>query len=151
MFRSVADIARSRGEDLADPRVQPECLLVFALGGPSESDDAAQSSYYATRLTLAKLVAEAGEHLAIRSTGKETAPVLVKLIQKIAERFGIAVSNKAMATAIPAIGAATSAAVNTLFMDHYQSMAHGHFTVRQLIRRYDEETIRKAYGELGRS
>src|SRR5262245_5647986 len=35
MFRSIADIARSEGHDLAAPETRLACLQVFALGGPS--------------------------------------------------------------------------------------------------------------------
>jgi hypothetical protein len=35
--------------------------------------------------------------------------------------------------------------VNTVFMDHFQQMAHGHFTVRRLERKYGSSTIERAY------
>jgi hypothetical protein len=34
MLRSIADIARSEGEDLSDPEAALSCVEVFALGGP---------------------------------------------------------------------------------------------------------------------
>src|SRR5690606_11275124 len=40
IMRSVADIARSEGFALRDPRIQAECVQVFALGGRSSDDDA---------------------------------------------------------------------------------------------------------------
>jgi len=35
MLRSIADIARSEGEDLSDPESALSCVQVFALGGRS--------------------------------------------------------------------------------------------------------------------
>lgn len=49
------------------------------------------------------------------------------------------------AKSIPAIGAVLGATVNTLFIDHFQQMAQGHFTVRRLERKYGMEAVRAAY------
>ena len=38
MLRSIADIARSEGEDSADPQAAMACLEVFALGGHGEDE-----------------------------------------------------------------------------------------------------------------
>ncbi|MEN8176402.1 MAG: EcsC family protein, partial [Pseudomonadota bacterium] len=46
ILRSIADIARSEGEDLRSPDSLRACVEVFALGGRSESDDAAETGYY---------------------------------------------------------------------------------------------------------
>lgn len=97
------------------------------------------------RAALAKAVSEAAEYIAERGIAKETAPALVRLIAMISARFGIVVSEKAAAIAVPAIGAVGGAVVNTLFMDHFQKMAQGHFTVRRLERKYGEDAVRTAY------
>src|SRR5262249_33264605 len=39
MLRSIAEIARSEGEDLADPETALACIEVFALGGRASGDD----------------------------------------------------------------------------------------------------------------
>ena len=49
MFRSIADIARSEGEDVQMIETKLACLEVFALGGSSEKDNAAESGYYAVK------------------------------------------------------------------------------------------------------
>jgi hypothetical protein len=64
MLRSIGDIARSEGHDLGAPAVRLACLEVFALGGPSEADDAAETGYYAARAAMATLVSDAVKHLA---------------------------------------------------------------------------------------
>ena len=46
---------------------------------------------------------------------------------------------------VPAIGAAGGAIINTLFIDHFQDMAHGHFIVRRLERKYGEAIVKEKY------
>lgn len=58
MLRSIADIARSEGEDLKDPATALACVKVFALGGRIGSTDASESGYFATRTVHAKTVTE---------------------------------------------------------------------------------------------
>ena len=55
------------------------------------------------------------------------------------------VSEQIAAKSIPAIGAVLGAMVNTVFIDHFQQVAHGHFTVRRLERQYGQETVEAAY------
>lgn len=149
MLRSIADIARSQGEDLESVASKLACLEVFALGGKSTSDDATESGYFLIRVALARAVADAAEHVAKRGIAVEAAPALIRLVSIIAGRFGIVVSQKAAAMAVPAIGAVGGAMVNTLFMDHFQRMADGHFTVRRLERKYGADAVREAYDQLG--
>ncbi|ADN76267.1 conserved hypothetical protein [Ferrimonas balearica DSM 9799] len=145
ILRAIADIARSEGEDLHHPDSQLACLTVFALGGSGASDDGADSGYFAVRAALAQSVSQAAEHLASRGLTQEGAPVLVKLITSVAQRFSVQVSQKVAAQAIPAIGAVGGATINTLFIDHYQRMAKGHFAIRALEREYGAEAVKAAY------
>jgi len=55
------------------------------------------------------------------------------------------VSEQVAAKSIPAIGAVLGAMVNTVFIDHFQQVAHGHFTVRRLERLYGEAAVHAAY------
>ena len=148
MLRSIADVARSEGESIAAMETKLACLEVFALGGNSKSDDGSESGYYAVRATLAKSVADASEFLVKKTLTDEGAPILVKFIATIAQRFGIQVTEKAAAQAIPVIGAAGGAIINTIFIDHFQDMARGHFIVRKLERKHGKEQIEKLYAEL---
>lgn len=148
MLRSIADIARSEGESITAVETKLACLEVFALGGNSESDDGTESGYYAVRAALAKSVADASEFIVGKTLTDEGAPILIKFIAKIAERFGIQVTEKAAAQAIPAIGAAGGAIINTIFIDHFQDMARGHFLVRKLERKHGREVIERLYAEL---
>ncbi len=148
MLRSIGDVARSEGEDLVDPETALACLQVFALGGLKGETDAAESGYFAVRGLLAKSVAEAARFIAERGGVAEGAPVLVRLIAQIASRFGVVVTQKLAAQAVPIIGALGGAAVNYAFIDHFQEVARAHFVARKLERRYGKDTVRAAYERL---
>jgi EcsC protein family len=150
MLRSIADHARAQGEDLSSLATRLECLAVFAYGSRSPADDAADSAYFAVRAALGRAVAQAAEYVAQRSAvgavADSTAPALVHFLSRVAQRFGVAVADKAAAQLVPVIGAAGGAAVNALFIDHYQTTARAHFAVRRLVREHGEDAVRRAYG-----
>lgn len=150
MLRSIADHARAQGEDLGQVATRLECLTVFAYGSPATmSDDAAQSAYLATRAALARAVSQATEWVAERglaeAAGEHAAPAIARLVATIAQRFGVAVTDKAAAQLVPVVGAAGGAAVNALFIRHYQDTARAHFTVRRLEREHGADAVRQAY------
>lgn len=149
MLRSIAEIAREHGESVGSIETKMACLEVLALGGNVESDVAEESSYYIMRSTLATAVTEATEYLSKgfiqKAVAPEAAPPLIRAITMIAERFSIQITEKTVAQALPVIGAAGGAVINTMFMDHFQDMAKGHFTVRKLERKYGQEKVKKLY------
>jgi phage baseplate assembly protein W len=148
MLRSIAAIARASGEDLSDPEAALACLQVFALGTGKEDRAALESSYFSVRSLLAKSVTEAARFVVNRGLADEGAPVIVRLIGQIAARFGVVVSQKLAVQAVPIVGAAGGAAVNYAFIDHFQSVAEGHFTVRRLERTYGPDLVRAEYDRL---
>ena len=148
ILRAVADIAREEGEDLSNPETAMACLQVFALGGRSETDDFTESSYFAVRGALAKTISEATRYIAERGLLEEGAPIVVRFAAQIASRFGIVVSQKVAAQAVPIIGALGGAAVNAAFMTHFQSIARAHFAVRRLERQYGKALVQVAYEQL---
>ncbi|MFC3395471.1 EcsC family protein [Brenneria rubrifaciens] len=160
MMRSVADIARSEGFSLADFSVKAACVEVFALGGKSKNDDTADSAYYASRAVLAdvtkhatrELIELAGkkgaEKTSARITTSQAGRTLARLIDAVATRLGITITEKMAAQIVPVIGAASGAAINTLFIHHYQNMARGHFIIQRLEQKYGEEEIKSAYVRL---
>lgn len=148
MLRSIADIARSKGFDLNDPETKLACLEVFALGGNSKRDDFSDSAYYITRGALAQAVSEANKYVLQKGFAKESAPAIVNFISKIASRFGIIISEGAAAKSVPVIGAASGGAINLVFMNHFQRMAEGHFTVKQLENKYGKEKVELVYKSL---
>ena len=148
MLRSIVDIAASEGENVREPEAKMACLEVFALGGRVTGDDAAESAYFAVRSALGRAVSEAAVHIAQHGFAQKSAPAMVRLISQIASRFSISVGEKAAAQAVPIIGAAGGAAINAIFIDHFQDMARGHFIVRRLERSHGVETVRAQYLEL---
>jgi hypothetical protein len=94
MLRSIAEIARSEGEDLSGPEAALSCMQVFALGGRPGSDDASESGYFAARSMLAKSVTQAARFVVERGVIEEGGPVLVRFITQVASRFGMVVTQK---------------------------------------------------------
>jgi hypothetical protein len=148
MLRSIADIARSQGEFIKSPESQLACIEVFALGGRSKADNATEAGYFAVRMALQRAISDAAQYIAERGLAQRGAPAIVRLITQVASRFGIVVSEKVAAQAVPVIGAASGAVVNVLFTDHYQDIARGHFTVRRLERKYNPDEVRVAFERL---
>ena len=145
MLRAIADIARAEGDDIGSVESQLACVAVFALGSTRKSDDGAETGYYATRAALGHAVTEAAKFIAKNGLAHESAPVIARLISKIATRFSVNVAEKVAAQSVPVIGAAGGALINLVFINHFQNMAHGHFTVRRLERKYDTEFVRSEY------
>lgn len=145
MLRAIADIARAEGENLGDPELAMACLEVFALDGRAAGAGVSESGYFAMRGLLARSVSEAARYIASRGIIDETAPAMVRLISQLGSRFGVVVSQKFLAQATPALGAVGGAAINLAFIDHFQSLAKGHFTVRRLERIYGGAHVREEY------
>lgn len=159
MLRSIADIARSEGFDLNQVQTKTACIEVFAFGGPSGKDDATESAYYAGRAFMAEAVQVAGKALADAAaqsgklglsgvTAGQTGTWMAKFIEYVASRFGIVITEKVAAQAVPLLGAITGATINTMFMDFYQDTAKGHFIVKRLEAQYGQDLVRTAYSDL---
>ena len=156
MLRSIAEIARAEGEDVKTPETMLACLEVFALGGGGRSGKAQNLGleYYATRTVLSSLTRDVGRHMMERGAINASTPIIARLVGEIVSRFGLAVSDRFASGIVPVIGAVSGATVNMIFMDHFQQLARGHFTVRRLEREYGASAIREHYQaaalELGR-
>ena len=145
ILRSIAEIARENGEDLSNPETRLACLEVFALGSRTEADDLASGGYFAVRTALAKSVSQAAKLAAAQGLADKSAPALVRFMAQIASRFGVVVSQKVAAGAVPVIGALGGAAVNAAFLEHFRAVARAHFTIRRLERVYGADLVRQAY------
>jgi hypothetical protein len=143
MLRAISDIARSEGEDLRSARSKLACLEVFALGAKTPSREVGTGAgYYAARAMLAQALNEAASYLVQRGAVDQAAPVLTRLVGTISSEFGLVVSEKVAAGAIPVVGALGGATVNVVFMDHFQNLARAHFIIRRLERNYGAQHIR---------
>lgn len=162
MLRAIADVARSEGFDLNDLSTKQSCLEVFTLGGPSSTDDATETAYYAARgfttetmLALSKELAEVAARQAATKAANNFTPAqsgkwIAALIEKVAARFGVVITEKAAAQAVPIIGAISGAVLNTMFTDFYQDMARGHFIVKRLEDKYGMPVVKGEYEKLAR-
>jgi hypothetical protein len=148
MLRSIARIAQSEGEDLEDPETALACLQVFALGGHSGSDNFYESGYFAVRAALARSITRAVQQIAGRGAVDESASALVRFLAQIGSRFGVVVSQKFAAQGVPVLGAIGGGVINAAFVDHFQTIARGHFTVRRLERTYGKGTVRRVYDQI---
>jgi hypothetical protein len=149
MLRSIADIARAEGEDISQPETALACLQVFALDGRGlQAAEFGESTYFALRGMMARSVSEAARYVASRGLIDETAPALVRFTAQVASRFGVVVSQKFLAQATPVLGALGGAAINLAFIEHFQSLAKGHFTVRRLERKYGAALVKSEYSRM---
>jgi len=146
IFRSVCDIARSEGEDLGSVDTQLQCLAVLGMGGnPDKQEEDADLGYFVLRGALAQAISKASSDITTKGIAAHSSAAVFKLVQTVASRFSVQVTEQMAAKSIPAIGAVLGATVNTLFIDHFQQMAHGHFTVRRLERKYGSVAVKAAY------
>jgi hypothetical protein len=146
MLRSIADIAHSQGEDMASEETRVACMQVFALGGRTKEDSAADTGYYGLRLTLSLHFSQ--RLFQYRAVSNAPVPAGLNLARGIASRFGVVVSDKVAAQMVPVAGAVGGALVNLVFMHHFQDIARGHFIVRRLERRHGVDKIRIAYEKI---
>ena len=144
MLRSIAYIARHYGEDLNKMEARLACVEVFAYGAEQRAD----VGYYASRAMLGRLTTEAASLLAHRGATNASAPAVAALTHEIASRFGVVVYEKIAVSAVPLASAASAAAINVAFMNHFQKIARGHFMLRRLERIYGAERVRAEFARL---
>lgn len=132
ILRSIQQIAAGYGEDIATPEVRNQCLIVFALGGPLPEDDDQATGLWATRLAL-------------------TGQAVAALIKAAAPRVGIVVGEKLLAQAVPILGALAGGAINSVYAQYYQTMAHVHFRLRRIERARDVEQVRSCFEQIVRA
>ncbi len=129
ILRSIQQIAAGHGEDIEAPEVRAQCLAVFGMSGPLKDDDDVDAGLWAVRTAVnGKMVAE--------------------VVKAILPRFGVVVSQKALAQATPFLGAIAGGAVNPIFTTFYQEMAHVHFRLRKLEHTQDREQLQACFERL---
>lgn len=133
ILRSIAEVARDNGEDIETEDTKRACLEVLAFGGPNDADDETEIGYWATRIGV--------NHFSINL-----------LIKSAAGRFGLVLSEKLLAQAVPIAGAITGGALNYAFTDYYQNMAQVHFCLRTLDRRTGQPAaVRACFNQMVRA
>ena len=148
ILRSIADVARGEQQDVSTLETKLACLEVFALGGGGTADEVAETGYWMVRSALSHYVADAANQLAGKSLSERGTPAVLRLIAQIASRFGLVVTEEVAATMVPVAGAVSGAAINYLFINHFQDIARGHFVVKRLEHKYGTAAVRRAYEAL---
>ncbi len=126
IFRAVQSVAEQYGEDPNAAETRIQCLAVFGAGGEGPEDDGVDTAFIGARLGL-------------------TGAAVNSLIGKVAPKFGAILSQKLASQAVPVLGAAAGAGTNYAFTDYYVEMAHVHFGLRRLARKYGEEPVLDAF------
>jgi hypothetical protein len=140
MLRSIGCIAEQEGLNMADAKTRLGCVSVLSMGANPKTVDADELGYWVTRKSMAALVTQVLEW-----NGKGVAPALVRFITETAARYGVTVTEKVAMQFAPAVGALTGATLNHIFLDHYQSVAHAHFSIERLCLTYGESAVKEAY------
>ena len=147
ILRSIANIARTQGENLNDQDTRMACVQVFALGARTKDDESADTGYYALRTILGLHFERDILEYAANATGPHI-PAFIEFTRAVAARFGVLISDKLAVQMVPIAGAVSAATLNYIFMKHFQDVATGHFVVRRLERKYGSEFIKKEYQQL---
>jgi len=117
-------------------------------GWPTTDETGVEADYFAVRAILARGLVEIADFGIDKGVVRESAPLLVRFLTQIASRFGVVVSQKVAAQAVAVVGAVGGAAVNLAFIEHFQDVARGHFTVRRLERAYGVDAVRGEYDRI---
>ena len=113
MFSSFQKIAQGYGFDSNDEKTKLECIKVFTMGGPLQSDEELDLSFVTAKLGL-------------------SGQVVSSLISKASQKVALMVTQKLGSQAVPIIGAVTGAALNYTFISYYEEMAHIRFSLKKM-------------------
>ena len=158
ILRAISDQARLYGHDLSDLETRLECLMVFTMGVPDENSKLEENGekrrsaayYFMTRASFVSLMkkaaATAGAISAkelLSTIEKGSAPIFVRMISSVAEKFQVRVSQKFVAESVPLIGALGGGALNYAFTDFFVTAARFHFRIRALEKQYGESIVQE--------
>jgi hypothetical protein len=130
IMRYIANVAHAQGENLDTEETRRSCREVFAFGGSQLGlEEHAEASYWSVRLIL------------------QGRPV-VMLFSEAASRYGLRISEKFAIQAVPLVGAAGGALINSMFFHHYRCLAQVHFTLRRVEREHGPELVRREAMEI---
>lgn len=138
ILRSIADVARSKGENLDDVEVQATCLEAFAYGSPLKDDYDADLEFFATRVG------------AVGLANRKSTVELADVISRVAVRYSIAVKSKVALQAFSITGAGMGTGLNWSYMQFYQAMASVLFTLRPIELKYDRNQVRSCFAAIVR-
>lgn len=141
MLRGIAEIARNEGEDLTLPEARLACLSVFALDNSVQKAGESSWQFFSSRAAIQKLVVDAAQVAGTKGAASHSAPAVLRLLQSIAGRFGVTISEKMMVQALPLVGIIGGITINSLLCEHYFKLAKAFFTLRRLEREYGNSQV----------
>lgn len=155
IMRSILAQGQTYG-DLSKEELITNSLYVFSLGSSKSSkDDDMDSAYYTSRLAMDHAIRQAAEYLAangpktvMKNIDAGTAPIVLELVTKVAQRFNITVSEKMLVEALPVVGAITGGGINLLFTDFFTLSAKYHFGIKHLEKKYGKEAVQTQYEKI---
>ena len=74
--------------------------------------------------------------------------MITRLVTEVVSRFGLVLSERVAAGALPVLGALGGATLNVAFMDHFERVAQGHFILRRLEHAHGRELIQDLYRQV---
>ncbi len=164
ILRAISEQAQLYGHDLNDLETRLECLMVFTMGVPDADGPAngisvtgdllddrrrkSAASYFMTRASFISIMKRATATASafsakelLTAVEKGSAPLMVKLVATVAEKFQIRVSQKFLAESVPIVGALGGGALNYAFTDFFVTAARFHFRIRALEKKYGESLV----------
>ncbi|MDG2340578.1 MAG: EcsC family protein [Paracoccaceae bacterium] len=111
-LRSIQAAAKDEGFDPKAQSVRFDSVRIFASNGPLNSEET-DLAFMAARMAVG-------------------GPTLQALATAVAPRLALVFGKKVAAQAVPILGAAAGASINTIYANYYREMAHVHFGLRRL-------------------
>jgi len=144
LSRHVCQIAASYGFSSRIPTNVPHILAAMA----PHHNASPQDGFFSMKATVTAAIREAGQHISGKTSaglGEKLAekemPALVKLINQVAERLGIVVTEKELGMLVPVAGAVLNGGLNIAFQQMGHTTAKDYFRVQVLNGRHGEKHV----------
>ncbi|WP_169083266.1 EcsC family protein [Paenibacillus sp. PL91] len=152
MSRHISQIATSYGYSPVDPMNMPHILAAMAPTSSSSDEGflSAKSLAFA-EITAATKFANAVTKEWTSEVIEKSCPSLIKLIQKVAERLGVVITQKELGMIVPIAGAVINGGLNLAFQQMNHTNAKDYFRKVYLYNKYGEDIVNNALaGEIQR-
>lgn len=148
LSRHICQIAASYGYTPVDPMNVPHVLA--AMAPSSSSSDEGFLSAKAAAFTEVRAATKFAESMTGELTAElveKSCPNLIKLIQKVAERLGVVITQKELGMIMPVAGAVINGGLNLAFQQMNHTNAKDYFRKLYLGNKYGEDAVHLALAE----
>ncbi len=146
LSRHAATVATCYGRSPRDPVNRVHLLAAMA-----PSDDSPDEGYLTIKSAAVETIREAGSFLAKQGAGtlqralmEKEAPQLIRLMNYVAQRLGVALTEKQVGMLVPIAGAALNGGLNVAFHKVGHQAAKDYFRILTLEDRYGEAAVQDA-------